>query len=70
MIGRVATALTRAQVYPFDRATARGNGLVQGCLEWPATDPPALLTGNPAGDLPSVPVLRFPVSATYDLQRF
>ena len=59
VIGRVATALTRAQVYPFDRATARGNGLVQGCLEWPATDPPALPTGNPAGDLPSVPVLLY-----------
>jgi pimeloyl-ACP methyl ester carboxylesterase len=56
---RAAAALTPAQVYPFDRATARGNGLVQGCLQWPATTPPDLPSGNAAGDLPPVPVLLY-----------
>ena len=56
---RAAAALTSAQVYPFDRATARGNGLVQGCLQWPATAPADLPAGNPEGDLPPVPVLLY-----------
>jgi pimeloyl-ACP methyl ester carboxylesterase len=43
--------------YPFDRATATGNGLVRGCLEWPSTEPPALPAGNPLGPLPRVPIL-------------
>lgn len=59
VIDRAAAALTAAQVYPFDRATARGNGLVQGCLQWPATSPPEVPAGNPAGDLPPVPVLLY-----------
>lgn len=59
VIDRVAAALTPAQVYPFDRATARDNGLVQGCLQWPATTPPDLPAGSPAGELPPVPVLLF-----------
>ena len=46
-------------MYPFDRATARGNGLVQGCLQWPATAPADLPAGNPEGDLPPVPVLLY-----------
>jgi pimeloyl-ACP methyl ester carboxylesterase len=56
---RAAAALTPAQVYPFDRATARGNGLVQGCLQWPATAPAKVPVGNPAGHLPAVPALLF-----------
>ncbi len=59
VIDRAAAALTAAQVYPFDRATARGNGLVQGCLQWPATSSPDLPAGNPRGDLPPVPVLLY-----------
>ena len=59
VIDRAAAARTAEQVYPFDRATARGNGLVQGCLQWPATPPLGLPAGNPAGDLPPVPVLLY-----------
>jgi pimeloyl-ACP methyl ester carboxylesterase len=59
VIERTVARLTTAQVYPFDRATAGGNGLVQGCLQWPATKPPDLATGDLAGDLPPVPVLVF-----------
>ena len=59
VMDRAAAALTPTEVYPFDRATARGNGLVQGCLQWPATAPTDLPAGNPAGDLPTVPVLLY-----------
>jgi pimeloyl-ACP methyl ester carboxylesterase len=59
MVERTVGRLTTAQVYPFDRATAGGNGLVQGCLQWPATKPPDLAAGDVAGDLPHVPVLLF-----------
>lgn len=48
-----------ADLYPFDRATASGNGLAQGCLDWPPTRPPALPAGSPAALLPHVPVLLF-----------
>lgn len=55
-----ATAATPdADLYPFDRATATGNGLAQGCLAWPPTQPPALPDGAPAAKLPPVPVLLF-----------
>jgi pimeloyl-ACP methyl ester carboxylesterase len=47
------------QLGPWDRATAGGNGLVQGCLEWPATKPAAAPTGDVAAELPAVPVLLF-----------
>jgi pimeloyl-ACP methyl ester carboxylesterase len=57
--------LTPAQLYPWDRATALGNGLAVGCEQWPATQPPAVPTGNVSGDLPRVPVLLF--SGEHDL---
>ena len=44
-------------LYPFNRATAYGNGLAQGCLHWPPTAPPAVPDGDPARQLPPVPVL-------------
>jgi pimeloyl-ACP methyl ester carboxylesterase len=35
--------LTAAQVWPFDRATAAGNGIIQTCLHWPPVPaPPAV----------------------------
>lgn len=49
--------LPASAFYPFDRATATGNGIVRGCLEWPATDPPAVPVGDSSGSLPRVPVL-------------
>src|SRR5947209_5603565 len=49
--------LAAAAVFPFDRATVAGNGLAQGCLQWPATAPPALADGDPRARLPPVPVL-------------
>jgi pimeloyl-ACP methyl ester carboxylesterase len=56
---RATADLTAAQLYPWDRATALGNGLAVGCEQWPATKPPAAPTGNLSGDLPRVPVLLF-----------
>jgi pimeloyl-ACP methyl ester carboxylesterase len=58
-VTRAAAQLTPAQLYPWDQATARGNGLAVGCEQWPATKPPAVPTGNVSGDLPRVPVLLF-----------
>ena len=53
--------LTPAQVWPFDRATAAGNGLIRTCLNWPPVPPAAGpgTTGLAAAraDLPPVPVL-------------
>ena len=46
-LARVVARLTPGQVWPFDRATAAGNGFIQTCLYWP----PAT-----AGE-PRVPVL-------------
>jgi pimeloyl-ACP methyl ester carboxylesterase len=53
-LAAAAARLKPAAVFPFDRATAVGQGIAQTCLRWPATPvrPPA-----PAGDLPAVPVL-------------
>ena len=50
----VARLPTRA-VWPFDRATALGNGLVRQCLSWPPT--PATPPPTPGARLPDVPVL-------------
>ena len=48
--------LTPAEVWPFDRATAAGNGIIQTCLYWPPTPaPPA--AAAPRANLPRVPVL-------------
>ena len=34
-LARVVARLTPAQTWPFDRATAAGNGFIQTCLYWP-----------------------------------
>lgn len=54
---QVVTRIPARSLLPFDRGTAYGNGLAQGCLQWPATTPPAVYDGNPSADLPAVPVL-------------
>jgi pimeloyl-ACP methyl ester carboxylesterase len=57
---RAVARLTTAQVWPFDRATAAGNGLIQTCLHWPPS--PALSPAAPSpetvrAELPRIPVL-------------
>jgi pimeloyl-ACP methyl ester carboxylesterase len=53
-VERAVARLTVKQVYPFDRATASGNGLVKTCVWWPPTPAPP----RPAARaFPSVPVL-------------
>ena len=64
-VARAAARLTAADLYPWDRATALGNGLAVGCEQWPATTPAAVPTGNLSGELPRVPVLLF--SGEHDL---
>lgn len=49
--------LSPSSLYPFDPATAYGNGLAQGCLQWPPTVPPPVYEGDPSVRLPSIPVL-------------
>ncbi len=56
-LASLAAATPAAELYPFDRATASGNGLAQGCLAWPATTPPEVGDGAPGASLPAVPVL-------------
>lgn len=56
-VRRAAGRLSRSSVWPFDVATATGNGLVRTCENWPPIDvplPPASLASKP---LPPVPVL-------------
>jgi len=55
-LARSVARLTTAQVWPFDQATAAGNGLIQTCLYWPPTPVPPTATASRA-DLPRVPVL-------------
>jgi len=55
-LARSAARLTTAQVWPFDRATAAGNGFIQTCLYWPPAPAPPAATA-PRADLPRVPVL-------------
>jgi len=55
-LARAVDRLTTAQVWPFDRATAAGNGFIQTCLYWPPAPPSPALTAARAG-LPRVPVL-------------
>ncbi|MDQ3824338.1 MAG: alpha/beta hydrolase, partial [Actinomycetota bacterium] len=51
---RAVAALPDAAVFPYDRATAAGNGMAVTCEQWPSTP----VVGFPAGrDLPAVPVL-------------
>src|SRR5882757_898600 len=53
-IAATAAALPDSAFFPFDRATATGNGQVAVCEQWPATP----VVPFPAGrDLPAVPVL-------------
>jgi pimeloyl-ACP methyl ester carboxylesterase len=56
-LAALAASTPEADLYPFDRATATGNGLAQGCLGWPPTRPPAVPAGAPTARLPPVPVL-------------
>jgi len=55
-LARAVARLTTTQVWPFDRATAAGNGFIQTCLYWPPAPPPAAAAA-PRAELPSVPVL-------------
>jgi pimeloyl-ACP methyl ester carboxylesterase len=56
-LSALAASTPEADLYPFDRATAIGNGLAQGCLAWPATTPPDVPDGASSVDLPLVPIL-------------
>jgi pimeloyl-ACP methyl ester carboxylesterase len=56
-LSALAASTPEADLYPFDRATAIGNGLAQGCLAWPATRPADVPAGAVSRDLPAVPVL-------------
>jgi pimeloyl-ACP methyl ester carboxylesterase len=55
-LARAVGRLTTTQVWPFDRATAAGNGFIQTCLYWPPA-PPQGAAAAPRAELPSVPVL-------------
>ena len=52
---RAVARLTTAQVWPFDRATAAGNGFIQTCLHWPPSPAPSPETVR--AELPRIPVL-------------
>ena len=56
-LSALAASTPEADLYPFDRATAIGNGLAQGCLAWPAASPPDVPDGASGAQLPPVPVL-------------
>ena len=56
-LARLAASTPETDLYPFDQATATGNGLAQGCLGWPPTHPPAVADGAPTAELPAVPIL-------------
>lgn len=47
--------LTTSEVWPFDAKTAADDGIMQTCLDWPAT-PPAP-EASPESKLPAVPTL-------------
>ena len=51
---RAARRVRAAAVWPFNRATAAGNGIVQTCRLWPRTPPPPSFHDR---DLPPVPTL-------------
>ena len=48
-VAHAVAALAPGEVYPWDRATAAGNGLAVGCEQWPATKPPARADGQRIG---------------------
>ncbi|HSD82104.1 MAG TPA: alpha/beta fold hydrolase, partial [Solirubrobacteraceae bacterium] len=52
-LARAGAALGPGATWPFDTATATGNGLVRQCLPWPPVPRPAPV----AADLPPVPAL-------------
>jgi pimeloyl-ACP methyl ester carboxylesterase len=56
-LSSLAASVPTSDLFPFDRATATGNGVAQGCLAWPPTRPPAVPDGAGAVALPPVPVL-------------
>jgi pimeloyl-ACP methyl ester carboxylesterase len=51
-----AAKLSDDDLYPYDRATATGNGFAQTCLNWPPLEIPGG-RGTDARDLPDVPTL-------------
>jgi pimeloyl-ACP methyl ester carboxylesterase len=54
-LAQATARLTTAQVWPFDARTAAGDGIMQTCLDWPATAP---APETPPGQLlPAVPTL-------------
>ncbi|MGE5291895.1 MAG: alpha/beta fold hydrolase [Micromonosporaceae bacterium] len=55
-LARSVARLTTAQFWPFDRATAAGNGIIQTCLYWPPTPAPPAAAAPRAGP-PRTPVL-------------
>jgi pimeloyl-ACP methyl ester carboxylesterase len=56
-LAKLAASTPDTDLYPFERATATGNGLAEGCVAWPATQPPAVPDGVSASKLPPVPTL-------------
>jgi pimeloyl-ACP methyl ester carboxylesterase len=54
-LAQTVAHLTPSDVFPYDRATAAGNGLVLTCLRWPPVPVPPL--PPPGRNLPPVPVL-------------
>jgi pimeloyl-ACP methyl ester carboxylesterase len=55
LLARAAARLSAAQTWPFDRASAMGNGLIRTCLHWPPE--PAESRAGQQALLPRVPVL-------------
>lgn len=55
-LARAVARLRPAQTWPFDSATAAGNGFIQTCLYWPPV-PPAARPAPPGTKLPHVPIL-------------
>ena len=64
VLNQAVARLTTAQVWPFDRATAAGNGFIQTCLNWPAETVPAASAAARLA-LPRIPVLL--LAGTHDL---
>ena len=60
-LARSAARLPARRLWPFDRATATGNGFIRQCLDWPPTPP----TPTARGKLPNVPTLL--IGGTHDL---
>jgi pimeloyl-ACP methyl ester carboxylesterase len=52
-VARAAAGLDPAAVWPFDLATARGNGILATCVDWPET----AVSMPSLGSLPEVPIL-------------